>query len=320
MTKIKCAVVGVGYLGKFHAEKYARLESAKLIAVCDNNLRQAQEVATKCNCNAEAFDDYNKLIGKVDAVSIATPTTLHYEVAKVFLENGIHVLLEKPITVTIEEAKKLITIAKKNQLVFQIGHLERFNPVLLALKPLLHNPLVIECSRLATFKVRGSDVNVIMDLMIHDIDIVLSLVNSPIKNIQAIGTPFLSKQIDIANARLEFKNGCVANLTASRVNPKPIREIHIIQSNAIFSGDLNNKVLTINRPGKDKENPDVPAIESEELVLEKGDALLDEIVAFVDSISKQKPPVISGEDGKKALEIAIEITKIAANNLRHAMK
>lgn len=307
-SKIKCAVIGVGYLGKFHAEKYHNLPNADLVAVCDFDAQRAQEVATAYN--TRAYTDYQQLIAdaKPDAVSIVVPTSLHHEVSKIFLQNNIHILLEKPITTTIEEAEELINIAQNNNLVLQVGHLERFNPVLLTIQKQLNQPMIIESVRLAPFKLRGTDVSVILDLMIHDIDIVQHIVQSPIKSIQASGAPVLSEHIDIANARIEFNNGCIANFTASRISTKAKRKLRVFQHDTYFSGDLDSKTLTVSRKGTSNTMPNTPEIIKEELTLEKNDAIMEEIKAFLDSITNKTPPLVSGEDGKKALATALQIT------------
>lgn len=310
MQKIKTAVIGVGYLGKFHAEKYSYLPNSELVAVCDTNSQQCHEIAA--SHGVPAIHDYRELFGKVDAVSIAVPTTLHYPLAKACLENKIHVLLEKPITNTVAEAEELITIAKKNNLILQVGHLERFNCTLQSLKPILKTPRFIESYRLAPFRTRGTDVNVVLDLMIHDIDIIQDMVNSNIKRIAANGATVLSNQTDIANARIEFQNGCVANVTASRVSAKIVRKLRIFQHDAYISLDLHNKKLDIQRKGESEIFPGVAELIHEEQAYEAGDALRDEIVSFLDCITHQKSPIVSGEDGKKALATAIEITRIVA--------
>jgi len=218
-TPLRTGVIGVGYLGKFHVEKYAKLPHSKLTAVCDINQASCEKAANEYQC--KAITDYHDLVGLVDAVSIAVPTDLHYPIAKTCLENGIHVLLEKPMASTVAQADELIRIAKENHCVLQIGHLERFNSTLQALENVLDNPQFIESFRLAPFRLRGSDINVILDLMIHDIDIIQYIVKSPIAKIDANGASVLSKHTDIANARITFESGCVANVTASRVSLKP---------------------------------------------------------------------------------------------------
>lgn len=311
MKKIRTAVVGVGYLGRFHAEKYSFLPDSELVAVCDVNEAQCQEIAAIHH--VEAIFDYRELIGKIDAVSIVVPTVLHYSVAKFFLENNIHVLLEKPITTTVAEADELIAIANQNHLVLQIGHLERFNSALHAIKDILKEPRFIESYRLAPFRPRGTDVNVVLDLMIHDIDIIQDMVGAPIKHIAANGATVLSNHTDIANARIEFTNGCVANVTASRVSAKVTRKLRIFQHDAYIVLDLQNKTLDINHKGVSEMFPGAAEIVREEQSFEPGDALRDEISSFLDCIAHQKKPMVSGEDGKKALATAIEITRIVAS-------
>ncbi len=308
MSKIKTAVIGVGYLGKFHAQKYHQIESSELVAVCDANIEIAQNIANEYDI--PAIDDYQELIGKVDAVSIVVPTQKHYEVAKVFLENGIHVLLEKPITSTVAEAEELVAIAAENNCVFQIGHLERFNPAILALENQLDKPLFIESNRIAPFNPRGADVNVVLDLMIHDIDIILDLVNSPVKNIDANGVAVISQEIDIANARITFESGCVANVTASRVSMKSERIMRIFQHDAYISVDFQNKKLGIHHKGEGEMYPGIANIETSEQVFEQGDALYSEIEAFLHSIDTKTAPVVSGQAGLEALKTAITISEL----------
>lgn len=308
MSKIKTAVIGVGYLGKFHAQKYAQLELSELVAVCDANLEIAQAIAAEHD--VPAFTNYNDLIGKVDAVSIVVPTQKHYEVAKVFLENKIHVLLEKPITSTVAEAEELVEIAEKNKCVFQIGHLERFNPAVLALENELKQPLFIESNRIAPFNPRGADVNVVLDLMIHDIDIILDFANSPVKHIDANGVAVISKEIDIANARITFENGCVANVTASRVSMKSERIMRIFQHDAYISIDFQNKKLSVHKKGDGEMYPGIANIESNDRSFEQGDALYSEIEAFLYSIKNNKPPVVSGQAGLLALQTATKISEL----------
>ena len=308
MSEIRTAVIGVGYLGKFHAQKYAQLESSELVAVCDANLEIAQGIADEHD--VPAFTDYNELIGKVDAVSIVVPTQKHYEVAKIFLENGVHVLLEKPITSTVAEAEELVKIADDNKCVFQIGHLERFNPAVLAMEDQLEQPLFIESNRIAPFNPRGADVNVVLDLMIHDIDIILDFANSPVTNIDANGVSVISQEIDIANARITFENGCVANVTASRVSMKSERIMRIFQHDAYISIDFQNKKLALHNKGDGEMYPGIANIESNEQTFEQGDALYSEIEAFLNSITTNTPPVVSGKAGLLALQTATKISEL----------
>jgi predicted dehydrogenase len=307
MNKLKCAVIGTGYLGKFHAEKYAALPDCELVAVVDINPEAAKAVADKFG--AEALTDYHALLGKVDAVSIVVPTTLHHAVAKDFLTAGAHVLVEKPICVTVDEAEELIAIAKANNLILQVGHLERFNPAVLGLDK-EEKPLFIESHRLSPFNPRANDVSVVLDLMIHDIDIILALVDSEVEKIDASGTAVLTQGTDIANARILFKNGCVANVTASRISLKQERKMRMFRPSSYVSVDFQNRVLSKHRTGDKEMFPGIPEIVSEDLVFESGDALLEEIKHFVSCILTGTNPIVSGEAGKRALATAIQITQL----------
>lgn len=317
MNKIRTAVVGVGYLGKYHAEKLALLPHSQLVAVCDIDHERCLEQAQKYR--VKAVSDYRSLIGSIDAVSIAVPTSLHHEVGLFFLNNGVHVLLEKPIATTLVEADELISAAKHHQVVLQIGHLERFNNALKAVEPFLSNPRFIESLRLAPFKLRGTDVNVILDLMIHDIDIILSIVKSRTCRIAANGAAILSSYIDIANARIEFDNGCVANVTASRVSWKTERKLRIFQHDSYISIDLDHKKISIYKKVMPHHSPH-PEIVREELSFDHGDALKAQIETFLWAIHTQTNPVVTGEDGKRALATALEITQIVHtdNEVAHA--
>lgn len=318
MTKkqVRVAVVGVGYLGQYHAEKYASLPDVELVAVCDIDGRRSQEIAERQQ--TQALTDYQSLVGKVDAVSIAVPTQYHYEVAAFFIKHGVHVLVEKPITVSLEEADELIALAQKHQVKLQVGHLERFNNAIKALKPQLNYPRFIESIRIAPFKPRSLDVNVVLDLMIHDIDLIQSFVNSDITNIAANGASVLSTHIDIANARIEFNNGAVANVTASRVSLKSSRLLRIFQPDCYISLDLEQKRLAVHKKGLAEMLPGIPQIINEEHTFEKGDALLEQIMAFIDAIRHDHEPLVTGLDGKKALATAIQITDIMRDyNIKH---
>jgi predicted dehydrogenase len=254
---------------------------------------------------------FRSLIGKVDAVSIATPTTSHYEIARFFLKNGVHVFIEKPITTTLREANALIRIARRKNLIIQVGHIERFNPAFKYISPLIHKTRFIEAQRLTSFKLRGSDVSVILDLMIHDIDIVLSLTNARIRDIRATGASVLTPHIDIANARIEFDNGSVASITASRVNTSSERRLRVFQNDCYLNVDLNRHVCRLHRKKTDESTP---SIETEEIHIDKGDALNEEISAFLNSISHHTSPPVSGKDGRDALAVAMKITKIINKN------
>lgn len=318
MKKIKCAVIGVGYLGKFHAQKYQLIENAELVAVCDANLTVVEEVSRLLD--VPAYLDYRDLFGKVDAVSIAATTKHHYQIARDCLAQGIHVLLEKPMTETTQEAVELIQCAQQNQAKLQVGHLERFNAARLALDPYIHHPLFIESNRLAPYNPRGADVNVILDLMIHDIDIIQTIVHSPIRSIEAQGAPVLSSSIDIANARITFENHCVANVTASRVSFKSERKTRIFQPNSYISIDFQEKQFAVFEKGDGELFPGIPNVQQQQIHIEKGDALLEEIRAFVECIINNTEPLVTGEEGLAALDTAARITELIHQNLneRHA--
>jgi predicted dehydrogenase len=313
MNKIRAAVIGVGYLGRFHAQKYAQLAECELVAVVDG--REEVRNAVAAEVNTRAVTDYRELLGKVDAVSVVTPTPAHFEIADAFLGAGAHVLVEKPITETPDQARALIARAADTKRILQVGHLERFNAAVLAAEPHLRTPRFMECVRLAPYKERGTDVNVVLDLMIHDIDLVQSLAGSDIESIDAIGTPVFSGEIDIANARLRFANGCVANTTASRVSLKPERKLRIFEDAAYMSLDLQQKILTLIRKREGPPQPGQLPVNIEEANLDQGDALKAEIASFLECIRNNRRPIVSGEDGLRALETAIRITDLVHANL-----
>ena len=307
MSRIRVAVIGVGYLGRFHAQKYASLPACELVGVADPVATARDAVAAELR--VPGFASYHELLGKVDAVSVVTHTPMHFEIAAAFLRAGAHVLVEKPMTETLAQARDLIEIAAAQRRVLQIGHLERFNAAILAAEPSLSAPRFLECHRLAPFRERGTDVNVVLDLMIHDIDIVQSIVRSPLESVDAVGTPVFSNEIDIANARLRFANGCVANTTASRVSLKTERKLRIFQDDAYFSIDLQQKILTVIRKRPPGSPPGPLPVTIEEQNLEQGDALKAEIESFLDCITHDRAPVVGGEDGLRALETALRITE-----------
>lgn len=299
MGIVNIAVIGAGYLGKFHAQKYASLDNCQLIGLVDSDSATVDEMADLYP-EAKASTDFQTLIDDVDAVSIVTSTPSHYEIAKQFLSRGKHVLLEKPMTSTTGQAEELIKIAEDNHCILQIGHIERFNPTVLAMDEHMQQPKFIESQRLSPFKARGTDVNVVLDLMIHDIDIILSIVKSDIESIQASGMSVLSDDIDIANARITFANNCVANVTASRVSTKSERKLRLFQGNAYFSADLGNHELKIYT----RENSEISA---QSFNFDKSDALLTEIIHFLDCIHNNTQPLVSGIDGLRALHTANQI-------------
>ena len=307
MSMLRTAVIGVGYLGNFHAQKYASLDHVELVGVVDADMARATEVACACGC--KAFSDYQSLLGQVDAVSVVVPTQMHHQVAKDFLEAGVHVLIEKPITVTVEQADELIALADTKKLVLQVGHLERFNPVLMAAGEALTGPLFVDSVRIAPFKPRGTDVNVVLDLMIHDIEIIQHLVKSPVASIDAVGAPVLTGEEDIANARITFKNGCVANVTASRISFKSERKMRIFQRDSYLTLDFQNKKLMIAKKGSGEMLPGVPNISIHEEEFGQSDPLLEEVSSFVSAINQGTQPLVSGTDGRMALETALTINK-----------
>lgn len=303
---LRVAVVGAGYLGRFHALKYAALEGFELVGVVDPDHGRVQAVARETG--AEPLSDYRSLAGRVDAVSIVVPTQLHHEVGSHFLDRGVHVLLEKPMAASVAEARDLVARAAAHGCVLQVGHLERFNPAVMALGEILDRPMFIECHRLAPYQPRGTDVSVILDLMIHDIDIIQDVVNSPVREVWPIGVPVLNTEIDIANARIAFDNGTVANVTASRVSTKTERKMRVFQHNAYIVVDFLEKTLATYHcaPGG---QADPPAIQGDLAAFDQGDALMAEIESFRTSILEGSPPLVSGEDGARALETAIRIAR-----------
>jgi predicted dehydrogenase len=306
MNKINVGVVGVGYLGQHHARIYSKMSGVDLVGVVDIDADRAHNIAAQSG--TQAYNDFHALLDKVQAVSIVVPTVLHHEIALKFLQAGVDVLLEKPMTVTLQEADELIQAAEKKNCVLQIGHLERFNSVIRALKGRIEKPRFIESHRLGPFVERGTDVHVVLDLMIHDIDIILSLVNSPVELIRAVGIPVISPQIDIANARIEFSNGCVANVTASRVSREKMRKIRIFQPDAYLSLDyIQQEVMVCRRTPDGQEER--PQLVMERLEIEKDEPLEVEISAFIDSVRTRNRPIVSGQEGREALRVALEILK-----------
>lgn len=307
MQKIRAAVIGVGYLGRFHAQKYAKADDCELVAVADSRAEACQALAAELGTRATT--EYRSLLGDVDVVSVVTPTPSHFAIARDFLEAGAHVLVEKPITDTPAQARELIAVAARLGRVLQVGHLERFNSAILAAEPHLRTPRFVECHRLAPYRERGTDVNVVLDLMIHDIDIVQTIVGAPITSIDAVGTPVFSESIDIANARIRFASGCVANATASRVSLRTERKMRIFEDDAYLSLDLQQKILTLIRKRVSSDGPGPLPVIIEEQSLEAGDALKAEIDSFLECARHGRAPVVPGEAGLMALETAMRITE-----------
>lgn len=303
---LRVAVVGVGHLGKWHADKYAAAADCELVAVVDSKPEAAREIAQKHG--AEACTDYRDVLQSVDAISLVVPTSQHYKIAREFLKAGIHCLIEKPITETVAEADELVALATQRNLVLQVGHIERFNSVINGIAERLQAPQFIESTRLAPFTLRATDVSVILDLMIHDIDLILDLIGQPLASISASGISVLTNEIDIANARLEFTGGCVANVTASRISRKRERKLRIFQKDAYLSADLQDKLLAVNSKGKTDNPEGYPGITHEEFSFEDNDALNLEVLDFIGAIQAGRAPVVTGEDGRRALATAIDIT------------
>lgn len=302
--KLRVGVIGVGYLGRFHAMKYAAMDDVELVGVADTDPLRAQSVAEECS--AKSFTEYDSLLEHVDAVSIVVPTLFHHPVAVACLERGVDILLEKPMTTSLEEADELIALAEHKKLLLQVGHLERFNPAVLAMQPLLDNPLFIEAHRLSTFKNRGTDVDVILDLMIHDIDIILSIINSPIKDIHTVGAPVITRLTDIANARIIFKNGCTANITVSRISMENIRRMRIFQPGKYLSVDFGSKeVMAIKL--KQGEQGGIPLPDVSRHGFSEQDVLEMEIREFVENIRHRQKPTVSGREGRRALAVALSV-------------
>jgi predicted dehydrogenase len=305
MKKIRVGVIGVGYLGKFHTEKYARMNNVQLIGVADIDRSRADDVAAAFGI--QAFTDYRDLFGLVDAVSIVVPTAAHFSVGSEFLNRDVDILLEKPMTSNLEQADELIEIAESRGRILQVGHLERFNPAVMALKDIVKDPMFIESHRLSIFKNRSTDVSVVLDLMIHDIDIIMNVVKSKIKSIHAAGAPVICENADIANARMEFESGCVANVTASRISIKNQRKIRLFQKDAYISVDFANRDITIIRQDENQSNGLIPGMDIQQLTFSEADALEDELASYIQAVSTRQAPEVTGHAGRKALEIALNI-------------
>ena len=309
MSKVKIAVIGIGYLGEFHAQKYKANKDADLIGIVDTNKQRSEEISNKIG--VKSYNDYKSIIDQVDAVSIVVPTNLHYKIAKFFIENKKHVLIEKPFASNTAEARKLKKISEKNKTILQIGHLERFNKAFVELKDKVKNPLFIECNRISPFKIRGTEVDVIMDLMIHDLDIIMSINKSKIKNIQASGISVLTSKTDIANARIVFEDNCVCNLSSSRISDKIERKMRVFQKNSYFSLDYQNSSLGTYKKIKNK---NAVSIEKKEKSFPQNDSLKDEIDSFVKCIKNNKKAVVDASDGLNALTYALKISNLKKND------
>jgi len=301
MKKLRIAVIGLGRLGSLHAKIYSRLKDVELTSVCDTDKDKAKLIGA--TLKKPWCTDYTQLLKEdIDAVSIVTPTSSHYRIAKAFLNNGIHILIEKPITKTLKEARSLITLSKKKGLIVQVGHVERFNSAIQAIERLSTKPRFIEVHRLGPFTPRVKDIGVVLDLMIHDIDIVLGFTKSKIKDIQAIGMKILTKHEDIANVRIRFKNGTICDLTASRITNDSLRKIRIFQKDCYISLDYITQEAVISRKIKNK-------IISKKIDIKKEGPLKKELSSFVDCVLNKKRPIVSGIEAYNALSVAHNILK-----------
>ena len=304
MQNIKAGVIGVGYLGRFHAQKYAAMDGVELVGVADTEKEQAEKIAEECSTNA--FTDYREMLDKVDAVSIVVPTVFHHEVAVTCLQQKIDVLVEKPITTNLEEADDLIAQAEDSDCILQVGHLEQFNPAVMAMKPMLTHPLFIEAHRISVFKNRGTDVDVVLDLMIHDIDIILSIIDAPLKTIHTVGAPVITELTDIANARLIFENGCTANVTVSRISMDNIRRMRIFQPGKYLSVDFTKKeIMSVKLKEQKQSTFPIPDITKQ--TFSDQDILELELKDFISNVRNRTRPSVSGYEGRRALEIALQV-------------
>jgi predicted dehydrogenase len=313
MAKIRSAVIGVGYMGRFHAEKFAACADAELVAVADADAARAREIATALGCAYET--DYRVLLPRLDAVCVAVPTEKHHAVVRACLEAGVHVLVEKPLSRTLEEADALLALARAKGLVLQVGHLQRFNPAFQGLVAQGGRPLFIDIERLAPFKARGTDVDVVLDLMIHDLDLVLALAKAPIEQVSASGFRVLTEAIDIANARIEFADGCIASVSASRVSQSPVRKLRVFRHDAYVSADLQEQRLRHVRKGAEGDNAGI--VESEQ-AFERVDELRAQAEAFLQAVRGRSAPLVSGEQGRQALALALQVGRLVGERLaRH---
>ncbi|OKY75172.1 MAG: UDP-N-acetyl-D-glucosamine dehydrogenase [Desulfobulbaceae bacterium DB1] len=307
MKNIKVGVIGVGYLGKFHAQKYAAMENVELVGVADVVLSAARQVAAACG--TRAFADYRQLLPLVDAVSVVVPTPMHHPVATECFAAGVDVMLEKPMTVTLEEADDLIKKAENGRRILQVGHLERFNPAIVAMQDYLTCPLFIESQRVHSFKPRGADVDVVLDLMIHDIDIILHVVPSPLQSIDTIGASVVTGGTDVATAHLIFENGCAANVTVSRVAHDNVRSLRIYQPGSSLTVNYATKEITVIERQTGLTPEGYPREEIIHFCFTEKDALQVELADFIANVRARRMPMVSGREGRQALEVALRIIR-----------
>jgi len=311
MDLIKVVVVGVGSLGSRHARIYSELPGVELVGVLDTDRERTEEIATQYDC--QAFLTLEEIPSSVEAISIVVPTDRHYEVAGGLMNRGYHLLIEKPITDDVSHARELLRLAEKNNLLLQVGHVERFNPGILEIEKIVKEPRFIECHRNAPFQPRGTEVGVVLDLMIHDLDIILYLVSSPVASLEAVGATILSKHEDIANARIKFKSGCIANITTSRVSPAKMRKIRIFQDDAYISLDYMAQTAQIYRK-------EAGRIIIDELPIPRGEPLKLELESFVEAVRLGGKPQVPAEGSLAALEVAVAVTEEVAKSEKRLAK
>lgn len=314
MTKLRAAVVGVGYFGSRHVNKWAAMDDIELAYLVDADAELARKTAKKFG--AAAVTDLREILGKVDVASVAVPTEHHFDVAHALLQAGVHVLVEKPLTRTLDEADRLVAAAEAKGLELRVGHLERFNPALVAVRDRIVSPRFMECHRLAPFKPRSTDVDVVLDLMIHDIDIILSLVRAEVAEVRASGVPVLTGSVDIANARIEFADGCVANVTASRVSAKSMRKLRVFQPDTYVSIDFEARECAVasRLPGEDRHG--MPRIDHQLKRFAEGDSLEAELRAFADAVRGRAQPGATGREGRRALDLALAVSHRIRDGLK----
>jgi len=303
---IKMALVGCGHMGKIHLQKLSSFDEIQIVGIVDVDTKRANDLAQPIN--VPAFNNYKKLLGNVDGVIIATPTETHYQIAKDFLKSRTHILLEKPITSRQDQAQELIDLAQARQLILQVGFLERFNPAFSKILPIIKKPLLIESRRSSEFTGRSTDIDVVLDLMIHDIDLILSIVREDVCDIRAQGVSFITDKLDMASARIEFSNGCIADLNASRISSKKERTLTVFEANQIFFIDLLNRRVVYSAKEQNKD------IDTEEYTVDPIDAVKYEISLFIQSILTGTAPIVRGEDGLRALTLADQVKQRIAEN------
>ncbi|HJU12487.1 MAG TPA: Gfo/Idh/MocA family oxidoreductase [Candidatus Binataceae bacterium] len=305
MSELRAGVVGVGRLGALHARKYTSIPGLRLEYVVDTDSGRASEIAA--DTGAIPLSDYRELAGKIQLASVATPSVTHCAIARDLMEAGIDVLLEKPMTATLSEAQELSSLARHSGRILQIGHLERFNPAIVRLRQLLSHPRFIECHRLAPFTERGTDVDVILDLMVHDLDVILTVTAAPVISLEAVGVAVLTDRIDVANARLHFADQLIANLNVSRVAPRKERKIRFFQPDAYISLDYEARRIQVYRKEPPPAGAAYPVISAEQIEITDGDPLREEIVAFVQSVRTRKAPEVNAEAGLRVMELSERI-------------